>query len=281
MPQSSPVGARNSFPLTVSAAALWLHAHGKRAVPKANLDTGGALMLVGVVSKHTLIRRALMALLNDRGDLRVAWEVEGIRSLDRTAVPPASVDLIVVEADCDIVDHVLFHELKSQFPTARIVVIYAALSDELVAEALLAGAHGCFSKSEDGETFLKALGCISRGELWAQRRILSSLVEKEIRGDGNLLTRSNQLSRREWEVFSLIAVGKRNRQIASALYISEPTVKRHVYSIFQKLHVPSRLEAGLLFYRMPPPASIAGSAPSSSEAHLTPAAFPGSGKGTG
>jgi DNA-binding NarL/FixJ family response regulator len=238
-------------------------------------------MVLGVVSKHALIRRALIALLSDKGDMRVAWEVEGIRSLDRTEVPPASVDLIVVEADCDIVDHALFHELKLQFPTARIAVIYEDLSDGLVAEALLAGAHGCFSRSQEGETFLKALGCISRGELWAQRRIVSSLVEKEMGSDGNLFRRSNQLSRREWEVFSLIAVGKRNRQIASALYISEPTVKRHVYSIFQKLHVLSRLEAGLLFYRMAPCARIAGSAPSSSEAHLTPAAFPGSGRGTG
>jgi DNA-binding NarL/FixJ family response regulator len=238
-------------------------------------------MVVGVVSKHALIRRALVALLSGTGDMRVGWEVADIRSLDRTEAPPASVDLIVVEADCDIVDHVLFHELKSHFATARIAVIYENPSDELVKETLLAGAHGCFSKSQDGGTFLKALGCINRGELWAQRRIMSSLFEKGMKSDGQMPTKSNQLTRREWEVFSLIAVGKRNRQIAAALCISEATVKRHVYSIFQKLQVPSRLEAGLLFYRMTPAARISGSAPSSLKAHVAAADRPGLTDGTG
>lgn len=224
-------------------------------------------MIVGVVSKHALIRRALMALLCDKQDVRVAWDVDEVRSIDETKGQAGTVGVIVVEADRDVVDRALLQELKWQFPTARIAVIYENPSDELVTGTLLAGAHGCFSTSQDGETFLKALGCINRGELWAQRRIMSRLFEKGImKRDGDLRSKSNPLSSREWEVFSLIAVGKRNRQIAATLCISEATVKRHVYSIFQKLHVPSRLEAGLLFYRMAAAAGTTGSAPSSSKA---------------
>ena len=238
-------------------------------------------MVVGLISKHALFRRALIALLCGNDDVRVAWDVEDLQGLDRPKGQPESIDVIVVEADCDLVDHVCFQELRAQFPATRIAVIYETPSDELVKETLLAGAHGCFSKSQDGETFLKALGCINRGELWAQRRIMSSLFEKRMKSDGQTLAKSNQLTRREWEVFSLIAVGKRNRQIGAALCISEATVKRHVYSIFQKLHVPSRLEAGLLFYRMTAAARISGSAPPSLKAPLTAADRPDPREGTG
>jgi DNA-binding NarL/FixJ family response regulator len=52
------------------------------------------------------------------------------------------------------------------------------------------------------------------------------------------------LTARELEVLRLIAVGKSNREIASALVISEHTVARHVQNIFRKLDVPSRTAAG-------------------------------------
>jgi DNA-binding NarL/FixJ family response regulator len=55
-----------------------------------------------------------------------------------------------------------------------------------------------------------------------------------------------ELSRREMEILELLGKGKRNRDIAEILFITEKTVKNHITSIFEKLHVNDRTEAALL-----------------------------------
>ncbi len=57
----------------------------------------------------------------------------------------------------------------------------------------------------------------------------------------------HRLTRREREVMALVAKGKRNRQIAEELVITEGTVEAHLHNIFQKLDVSTRTEASLLF----------------------------------
>ena len=57
------------------------------------------------------------------------------------------------------------------------------------------------------------------------------------------VTTENLLSEREQEVLSLIASGLRNKEVADKLSVSIATVKSHIYSIYQKLHVNSRVEA--------------------------------------
>ncbi len=57
----------------------------------------------------------------------------------------------------------------------------------------------------------------------------------------------HSLTKRECEVLALVAQGKRNRQIAAALTITEGTVEVHLHNIFQKLDVSSRTQAALLY----------------------------------
>jgi len=206
-------------------------------------------MRVGVISWKSLLRRGLIAMLRDANDVAIVWEVEDLREVNRSGSSNA-LDLILFEAKDDTLDRVLLEELRAQFPKARIAVIYADPSEQLIAETLLAGAQGCISEVRDGDVFMKAVHCLAGGELWANRRATAMALEMGATNNASKSWHSTQLTRREWEVFSLVAVGKRNRQIAETLYISEQTVKRHLYSLYRKLHVPSRLEAGLLFYRM-------------------------------
>ncbi len=57
----------------------------------------------------------------------------------------------------------------------------------------------------------------------------------------------HSLTKRECDVLALVAQGKRNRQIAQALTITEGTVEVHLHNIFQKLHVSTRTQAALLY----------------------------------
>lgn len=57
------------------------------------------------------------------------------------------------------------------------------------------------------------------------------------------------LTPREFEIASLVAMGKTNRAIASALYVSQRTVENHLYTIFGKLNVHTRTELAVMWYR--------------------------------
>ena len=74
----------------------------------------------------------------------------------------------------------------------------------------------------------------------------------------------HSLTKREHEVLALVAQGKRNRQIATALTITEGTVEVHLHNIFQKLDVSSRTQAALLYtlsVSLAPVSSPEGGAP--------------------
>lgn len=206
-------------------------------------------MLVGIVSANSLLRQGVIAMLSAQLDVTLAWQAEEFpKAEDAAELPPA--DVLLLDADNDTLDRVLLERAQFQFPRSRVVVLYEFPSDELMVETLLAGARGCISKARDGDVLLKAIRCVARDELWANRRVTARALQKGTKMLNHQAQDSSQLSPREWEVFSLVALGKRNRQIAATLSISEHTVKRHLYSIYRKLNVPSRLEAGLLFYRM-------------------------------
>ncbi len=226
-------------------------------------------MKIGVISPNALFRRALIALLAGEKDMSVSWQPADVHQAAGGEKP--DLDVIVVDPGSDRLDRSLLEEVQQQFPRAKEVVLYELPSDELMAETILAGAHGCLSKVRDADLFLKAVRCVARGELWANRHVTAWALKKNLKLLNGHSRESHDLSRREWEVISLVAVGKRNRQIASSLHISEQTVKRHLYSVYRKLNVSNRLEACLSFYRIK---SIAPEAVS-----LSPASGPASARG--
>lgn len=209
-------------------------------------------MLVGIVSASSLLRHGLGAILCSQPDISLAWQAEEFPKTEDAARLPQA-DVLLLDSENNALDRVLLETAQFQFPRSRIVVLYDLPSEELMVETLLAGARGCLSKAREGDLLLKAVRCVAQDELWANRRVTARALQKGTKLLSHHAQDSNQLSPREWEVFSLVALGKRNRQIAEALCISEHTVKRHLYSIYRKLNVPSRLEAGLLFYRMTSP----------------------------
>jgi DNA-binding NarL/FixJ family response regulator len=88
---------------------------------------------------------------------------------------------------------------------------------------------------------------VKRGEVWISHRASSQLLKKLVRRDRQ--EEIGDLTRREWEILVLVAAGKRNKEIASRLCVSENTVKTHLYAIYRKLHASTRMEAALFFFQ--------------------------------
>ena len=124
--------------------------------------------------------------------------------------------------------------IRAEFPDARIVMISTYVCDEEIYRALQAGAMGYLVKSVQRDELVRAVRKAAAGQRHIPGEVAARLADR--------VTRS-QLSMRELEVLRLLVGGRRNREIATALDISEGTVKLHVSSILSKLGVSDRTEA--------------------------------------
>ena len=126
------------------------------------------------------------------------------------------------------------HAIRMEFPDARIIVLSTYVSDEEIYAALQAGAMAYLVKSVARDELIQAIRKAAAGRRHVPPEVADRLAERMSRAT---------LSTRELDVLRLLVKGRRNREIASVLDITEGTVKLHVSSILGKLEVTDRTEA--------------------------------------
>ena len=198
-----------------------------------------------IVDDHTLVRKGLRALLETEPGLVVAGEAEDGREAIRLA-GELRPDVILMDLVMPGLDGL--EALRRLAALGfKVLVLTSYATDEKVFPALAAGAQGYLLKNSDPNELLAAIKRVAGGESWLDpaiaRRVLNELSRPEPREPVEPLTE------REREVLGLIARGLSNREIASALCISEATVRTHVSSILAKLHLSSRTQAALYALR--------------------------------
>ena len=197
-----------------------------------------------VVDDDDLIREALTALLR-AADIEVAGQAssgeEAVRRVRALRPEIVLMDLHLpgmtgIEA---------LREIKASQEATRVIMLTVEDSDELVLEALRAGADGYMLKSTPAGEFIELVSGAVAG-LPALSREVSGRVARRFR-DGTLnRTAENgqsELSARELEVLQLLTEAMTNREIAGELYITERTVNYHVSNLLVKLQARNRLEA--------------------------------------
>ena len=117
---------------------------------------------------------------------------------------------------------------------AKAIVLSSYDGDADIQRALDAGAQGYVAKGLVRDELLTAIRTVSAGG----KHIPASIAQRLV---GHM--QSDAISEREIQVLSLVAAGKRNKEIAADLSIAEDTVKMHVRNIFSKLDVTDRTEA--------------------------------------
>ena len=138
-------------------------------------------------------------------------------------------------------------ELKPQHPEILFMMCTVYEEDEKIFEALSAGANGYILKKTTPSKLLDAIR-----ELYEGGAPMSSQIARKVVGvfqnkaaeSGSVQGKAlNILSNRENEILQLLAKGLLYKEIASHLFISQETVRKHVYHIYEKLHVNNRVEA--------------------------------------
>lgn len=115
--------------------------------------------------------------------------------------------------------------------------------------AVAEGASGTIRRSADPEVFFHAVRTVASGNAWYEAGTATAIMRHALAPAQE--NQTHPLSSRELDVAELISVGRSNKEIAQALGISEPTVKKHVGHILDKLGLQDRLQVGLYVARNP------------------------------
>jgi DNA-binding NarL/FixJ family response regulator len=200
-----------------------------------------------LVDDQSLFRAGLRTLLSTRAELEIVGEAENGREAIAVAQRTRP-DVVLMDLKMPIVDGVAAtRRLATELPSCRVVALTTFEDDELVFEALRAGAVGYLLKDATVHRLVEATLAAARGESVLQPSVATKVIAElsRLAATAPDTTALARLSEREREVLGLIARGASNKEIAAALFLAEGTVKNHVTSILTKLEVADRTQAAL------------------------------------
>jgi len=144
-------------------------------------------------------------------------------------------------------------ELKPLYPEILFMMCTVYEEDEKIFEALTAGANGYILKKTTPGKLLDAIKELYSGgapmSSQIARKVVNAFQKKSMEGSASMGKPISILSNRENEILQLLAKGLLYKEIAGHLFISQETVRKHVYHIYEKLHVNNRVEAINKFFR--------------------------------
>jgi DNA-binding NarL/FixJ family response regulator len=190
-----------------------------------------------IVDDHAVIRDGVAAILAPHDDLLVVGEAEDGASAVRLAIETRP-DVVLMDLRLPGTDGADATARITALPTApRVLVLTTYDSDADITRAMAAGAIGYVLKDIRRQALLDAVRSAARGEAVLAPSVATKLVRQQH------TSRPSPLSDREREVLTLVATGATNREIASALAVSEATVKTYLTRVFAKLEVSDRTAA--------------------------------------
>ncbi|WP_282041219.1 LuxR C-terminal-related transcriptional regulator [Halomonas alimentaria] len=196
---------------------------------------------VGFVTEQTPQSSLFLDYINDHVDCSIIL----LSPEDR----PAAVDeeTRVILMDIDHVDDALMQAWQEEAGTRdhRLCIAALNLKDGEHAAELLSYMHlsGVFYRTDSLDLICKGIGRLLEGHLWMSRSLMSHLIEFFRRQSLNSYRPACGLTQRELEIIGLLGAGVSNMQIADRLFVSEHTVKSHLYNIFKKIDVHNRTQA--------------------------------------
>ena len=187
-----------------------------------------------VAEDHLVARVGVTTIVNMQPDMQVVAEASnGQQAIEmfRKYLP----DVTLLDLRMPVMEGVeVVRRIRERDPRARVIVLTTYDTDEEISLALKAGAKAYVLKDISADDLVACIRNVLDGKTYLAPAAAAKLAEGVTRV---------QLTPRELATLKLLADGKANKEIATALDISERTVKTHLAHLFEKLGVTSRTEA--------------------------------------
>jgi two-component system, NarL family, response regulator LiaR len=201
-----------------------------------------------VVDDQTVVREGLAAILANYSDIDVIGQAsDGLQAVE--IIRKEKPDVVLLDMMMPIQDGLTtIPKIKECSPSTRILVVTSFAENDLVYQAIKAGALGYILKDATRDQLLQAIRDVDQGRASLQPSIAVKLIQ-EINHPTELLYTADPLTRRELETIRLIARGLSNQEIADKLVVNERTIAKYVSSILDKLQLANRTQAALYALR--------------------------------
>lgn len=197
---------------------------------------------------HRMLREGLRRSLEEFGFTVVAEARNGAEALD--LVQSAQPNIVLMDVTMPGLDGVeATRQIKAEHPEVRIVVLTMHADQDILTEAIRAGANGYLVKDCSVDEIAMAIDAVAVGETALSPGLAASMLA-DVRRQESEQQQERVITAREEEVLQLIADGCSTPEVAEALFISQKTVKNHLASIYQKLDARDRTQAVLQAVRM-------------------------------
>jgi DNA-binding NarL/FixJ family response regulator len=192
------------------------------------------MLSILVADDHEVVRRGIRALLEARPEWRICGEASnGVEVVDRAKrLRP---DLVLLDLAMPKMDGLkAIPRLLEACPSTKILVLTMNDSGEVASRALAAGASGLVLKSDAGRDLVRAVQSVERDQPFLSPSVTTLII-------GHLAKTSSSgpsphgVTARELEVLKLLALGRSNKEVATALDLSVKTVDAHRSNIMRKL----------------------------------------------
>ena len=191
-----------------------------------------------IADDHELVRRGLAMVVAEVN----GWEVVAEASNGREAVEQVKIhapDVTILDLSMPELNGLdATRQIVASHPSARVLILTAHESEQLIREVLGAGAQGYVLKSDAGRTLVNAVEALLDGGTYFTSKVARIVLEGFLNNPNNSGTIPT-LSVREREIVQLLAEGSSNKEIARKLEISVKTAETHRSNIMRKMQFDS------------------------------------------
>jgi DNA-binding NarL/FixJ family response regulator len=209
--------------------------------------------MIGVVlaDDQALVRSGFRVILDAAGDIDVVGEAANGREAIQLVLEQDP-DVVLMDIRMPELDGIAAtRELMRAESRARVVMLTTFDADELVVDALRAGASGYLLKDAQPAELLQAVRVVAGGGALLAPAVTRQVLDRfvaSVPADDPPPPDLEELTPRELEVLKLVAAAHTNAEIAGRLTVTEATVKAHVSAILRKLSLRDRVQAVVLAY---------------------------------
>ena len=199
-----------------------------------------------LVDDHEVVRMGLRMLLEQVPDVKIVAEAgsaeEAIRACELHQPDVVIMDIRMPPGNSGID---ACRTIVQRLPQTQVIMLTSFATDELIADAISAGAVGYVLKQVGTGELINALNAVRQGAALLDPAITRRVLAMMRQQGENKPTPFKNLTERELDVLRLLAEGKTNADIAASLFLSDKTVRNHVSIILDKLQVNNRVEAAI------------------------------------